>query len=85
MDFSVEFLSDAVGSIPYANCAGYASAEEIHRVVSVVLESRFAAVLTVAEWIDRLKTGALPERDSISASYRRALEREATQVSSASP
>ncbi|MDX8515456.1 cysteine hydrolase family protein [Mesorhizobium captivum] len=77
MGFAVEFLSDASGSVPYANCAGYASAEDIHRVVSVVLQSRFAAVLKTAEWIDCLKTGALPERDTIYASNQRALKRNA--------
>ena len=51
MGFAVEFLSDASGSVPYANSAGYASAEDIHRVVSVVLQSRFAAVLKTAKTI----------------------------------
>ena len=68
-------MSDAAGSLPYANSAGYASAEDIHRVVSVVLQSRFAAVLSTAEWVDCLKTGALPERDTIYASHQRALAR----------
>ena len=77
MGFAVEFLSDASGSVPYANSAGYASAEDIHRVVSVVLQSRFAAVLKTAEWIDCLKTGKLPERDTIYASNQRALQRNA--------
>lgn len=77
MGFAVEFLSDASGSVPYANSAGYASAEDIHRVVSVVLQSRFAAVLKTAEWIDCLKTGKLPERDTIYASNQRALKRNA--------
>ncbi|ESZ70517.1 isochorismatase hydrolase [Mesorhizobium sp. L103C119B0] len=75
--FAVEFLSDATGSLPYANGAGYASAEEIHRVVSIILQSRFAAVLETAEWIDCLKTGALPERDTPYASNQRALARNA--------
>ena len=77
MGFSVEFLSDASGSVPYANSAGYASAEDIHRVVSVVLQSRFAAVLKTADWIECLKTGALPERDTIYGSNQRALKRNA--------
>lgn len=77
MGFAVEFLSDATGSVPYANSAGYASAEEIHRVVSIILQSRFAAVLGTAEWIDCLRTGALPARDTIHASNRRALARAA--------
>lgn len=50
LDFAVEFLSDAGGSVSYANSAGYASAEDIHRVLCVVLQSRFAAVLQTAEW-----------------------------------
>ena len=75
--FAVEFLSDATGSLPYANSAGYASAEEIHRVVMIILQSRFAAVLDTAEWIDCLKTGVLPKRDTIYASNQRALARNA--------
>lgn len=77
MGFAVEFLSDASGSVPYANSAGYASAEDIHRVVAIILQSRFAAVLRTAEWIDFLKTGELPERDTIHASNQRALRRNA--------
>ncbi|WP_287344738.1 hypothetical protein [Mesorhizobium sp.] len=33
-------------------------------MVTVVLQSRFAAVFKTAEWIDCLKTGVLPERDT---------------------
>jgi nicotinamidase-related amidase len=77
MGFAVEFLSDASGSLPYANSAGYASAEEIHRVVSVILQSRFAAVTKTSDWIEGLKAGALPERDNIHASHRRALAKQA--------
>ncbi|PBC10301.1 cysteine hydrolase family protein [Mesorhizobium sp. WSM3859] len=77
MGFAVEFLSDASGSVPYANSAGYASAEDIHRVVTIILQSRFAAVLKTAEWVDCLKTGKLPERDTIYASNQRALKRNA--------
>jgi nicotinamidase-related amidase len=73
MGFDVEFLSDATGAVPYANSAGHASAEEIHRVMAVVMQARFAAVLTTEAWIECLKTGALPERDDIPSSNRRAL------------
>ncbi|WP_245464901.1 hypothetical protein [Mesorhizobium sp. M1E.F.Ca.ET.045.02.1.1] len=45
--------------------------------MSVVLQSRFAAVLKTAEWIDCLRTGTLPERDTIHASNQRALARNA--------
>jgi nicotinamidase-related amidase len=70
--FAVELLSDATGSLPYANRAGSASAEEIHRVVMVVMQSRFAAVMSTAEWIDALSTGAPPERGGIFSSNQRA-------------
>lgn len=70
--FSVEFLSDATGSLPYANRAGSASAEEIHRVTLVVMQSRFAAVISTGEWLDTVSTGAVPERDTIYGSNQRA-------------
>ena len=69
----VEFLHDASGSVPYANRAGTATAEEIHRVFAVVEQSRYAAVMRTDEWIDHLANGTAPERDSIHASHRRAL------------
>ncbi len=73
MGFDVEFLSDATGSVPYANSAGEASARDIHHVMTVVFQSRFAAVLTTDAWTSCLETGALPERDDIPSSNRRAL------------
>jgi len=69
---SVEFLCDATGAVPYENRAGRASAEEIHRVFSVVMQSRFAAVLTTAEWIAALDTGAAPVRENIFTSNQKA-------------
>lgn len=69
----VEFLHDATGSVPYANRAGFASAEEIHRVYSVVQQSRFAAVLSTDEWLECVIDGGVPERDTIHASHQRAL------------
>lgn len=71
----VEFLMDASGSVPYANRAGAATAEEIHRVFAVVEQSRYAAVMTTDEWITHLERGTVPERDTIHASHQRALER----------
>lgn len=70
--FAVEFVSDAAGSVPYLNRAGGATAEEIHRVLCVVLQSRFAAVMSAAEWIAMLRQDTAPERDSIFLSNRRA-------------
>lgn len=72
---NAEFLSDATGSLPYANRAGSASAEEIHRVFSVVFESNFAAVLTTAEWLHALATGAAPRPENPVVSNQRAVAR----------
>lgn len=69
---AVEFLHDASGAVPYRNQAGAASAEEIHRVFCVVLQSRFAAVMSTQEWVRSVETGAVPVRDSIYMSNQRA-------------
>ncbi len=61
---SVEFLTDATGSVPYENRVGRATAEEIHRVFTVVMQSRFATVLTTDEWIAALESGEPPARDN---------------------
>ena len=69
---AVEVLGDATGAVSYANRAGRASAEEIHRAFTVVFQSRFAAVATTQEWIAALSGAAPLARDSILASHRRA-------------
>jgi hypothetical protein len=46
------------------------SAEEIHKSFSVVLQSRFAAVLTTEGWIEAVNSGKPPERDNIFISAR---------------
>ncbi len=70
--FAVEFLVDASGAVPYRNDAGFASAEDIHRVFSVVLHARFAAVVTTARWIEALHDRAPLPRGNIAASNRAA-------------
>ena len=69
---AVEFLPDASGSVPYSNRAGTASAAQIHHTFAVVLQSRFAAVLSTDAWIGAVKSGVPPQRDSIFASNQRA-------------
>jgi nicotinamidase-related amidase len=71
--FACEFLSDATGSVPYRNSAGQVSAQEIHRVYSVVLQSRFAAVAPTDRWIDAVARGERLERGNILASYQEGL------------
>ena len=74
----VEFIADAAGSLAYENSAGRASAEEIHRVFTVVMHTRFAAVATTDAWIGALQTGEALPRDNIYASNRRARNLEGT-------
>ncbi|MFP3565568.1 cysteine hydrolase family protein [Paraburkholderia sp. SIMBA_030] len=69
---AVEFLHDAAGTVPYENSAGFASAQDIHRVFSVVLQSRFAPVASTAQWIAAVKDGVPLERGSIYASNQKA-------------
>ncbi|ACM20422.1 acetyltransferase and amidohydrolase, putative [Geotalea daltonii FRC-32] len=76
--FAMEVLSDATGAVPYENRAGAAGAAEIHRVMMVVMQARFAAVMGTDEWISILATGAEPERDTIYSSNRRARRLRAT-------
>lgn len=69
---AVEFLSDAAGSLPYLNKAGAASAEEIHRTFSAVMQARFAAVMSTDEWVGLLHTNGAAERDNLFKSNQRA-------------
>ncbi len=74
MGLKAEFLSDATGAVPYANAAGRATAEEIHRVFSVVFESNFAAVVSTETWIAAVRAGKVLERSGIMASHALAKE-----------
>lgn len=71
-EHGVEFLHDATGSVPYENSAGFGSAQDIHRIFSVMLQSRFAAVANTDEWIAAVKSGAPLERGHIYASNQKA-------------
>lgn len=70
LGLAVELLSDASGAPSYANRAGRASAEEIHRVVTVTLQAAFAAVASTDEWIAALQNGKSLPRDNIYTSTR---------------
>lgn len=65
---TAEFLADATGAVPYRNDAGAASAEDIHRVFSVVLHSRFAAVASTQTWIEAVQAQRGLVRGNIVAS-----------------
>ncbi|MDD2383439.1 MAG: cysteine hydrolase family protein [Sulfurospirillaceae bacterium] len=55
LGFSVEFLSDANGTLAFENNAGNVSAEELHRAFLVAQAFGFSRVLTLEEWIQTLK------------------------------
>ncbi len=69
---AVEYLADASGSLSYINKAGSATGEEIHRTFSIVMQARFAAVMSTDEWIQMLGTNGVAERDGIYKSNLRA-------------
>jgi nicotinamidase-related amidase len=52
LGFSVEFLSDATGTIQLSNYAGNISAEDLHRAILVVQAARFSKVMTTGEWLE---------------------------------
>lgn len=68
----VEVLHDATGALAYANEIGAASAEEIHRVFTVVMHTGFAVVISTARWLAALDGGPAPAADNVYASNRRA-------------
>ncbi len=73
--WKVEFLHDAAGSLPYENAIGSATAEEIHRVFTVVMHTGFAAVATTEEWLRALQTGEALQPDNVFLSNQRAVGR----------
>lgn len=54
LGFSVEFLSDATGTLAIKNSAGEVSAEELHRAILVTQQFRFSEVLSTEQWIARI-------------------------------
>ncbi len=59
LGYTVEFLSDATGTLAFKNSAGSVTAEELHRAILVVQQSRFSNVTTVDDWIHNLKSPIL--------------------------
>lgn len=71
--WNVELLHDAAGALPYANALGSATAEEIHRVFTVVMHTGFAAVVSTAAWLDAIGSGQRFAADNVYLSNRRAV------------
>ena len=55
LGFSVEFLSDATGTLSISNKSGTVSGEELHRAILVTQEAKFSKVIDTEEWINNIK------------------------------
>ena len=51
LDFNVEFLSDATGTLDISNSAGEINAEELHKAILITQAMRFSKVMSTEEWI----------------------------------
>lgn len=69
--YRVEFLVDAAGTLALENGAGSVSAQALHEAVAVVLQSRFAAVVTTDEWCRAVQSDTPLQGSNIYASSAR--------------
>lgn len=51
LGYSVEFLSDATGTLDISNYAGRVTGEELHKAILVTQAMRFSKVVTTDEWM----------------------------------
>ena len=54
LDFAVEFLSDATGTLGFSNYAGSVTAEQLHNAIVVTQALRFSKVFTTQDWLQSL-------------------------------
>ena len=54
LGFSVEFLSDATGTLDVSNNAGKITAEELHKAILITQAMRFSDVISTDEWIKKI-------------------------------
>jgi nicotinamidase-related amidase len=54
LGFSVEFLSDATGTLQITNSAGTIGAAELHKAILITQAMRFSKVLTTEQWVEGL-------------------------------
>lgn len=55
LGYSVEFLSDATGTLDISNYAGKVSGEELHRAILVTQAMRFSKVISTDEWMEEME------------------------------
>lgn len=56
MGYSVEFLSDATGTLDFTNYMGSIKAEELHKAILITQAMRFSKVMTSEQWMHGVKT-----------------------------
>lgn len=54
LNFNVEFLADATGTLPLKNEAGAVTADEMHRAILVAQQMLFSKVMTTQEWLAKI-------------------------------
>lgn len=54
LGFSVEFLSDATGTLAFQNNGGAATDEELHRAILVAQDGFISNIVSTSEWVDNL-------------------------------
>jgi nicotinamidase-related amidase len=55
LGLTVEFLSDATGTLDITNYAGKATGEELHRSILVTQAMRFSKVISTDEWVNEIE------------------------------
>ncbi|KGK81610.1 isochorismatase [Desulfosporosinus sp. HMP52] len=58
LGFSVEFLSDATGTMDVSNYAGKITAKELHNAILVTQAMRFSKVISTNDWIKEIKSSS---------------------------
>lgn len=70
--WAVEYLHDAAGAVSYRNQMGLLDAKTMHEASCIVLQSRYAAVMSTMQWIELIQTEQSAPRDTLYQSYQRA-------------
>jgi nicotinamidase-related amidase len=70
--WAVEYLHDAAGAVSYRNPMGLLDAKTMHEASCIVLQSRYAAVMSTGQWIELIQTGQPAPRETLYQSYQRA-------------
>jgi len=60
--FTVEFLSDATGTLPLKNAAGEVSAEELQRAILCAQQMLLSEVITTDVWCQRIAPSGMSIR-----------------------